>query len=92
MWASRKGMSVGQLPLVVVGICVTVGTAVYTFVHISLLANVCCNQSLVWFKASGLLQHYQNWVLTRTTLLLPCVMEIQQLWIFRIDFFMCSSN
>ena len=47
MWASRKGMSVGQLPLVVVGICVTVGTAVYTFVHISLLANVHCNQSVI---------------------------------------------
>jgi hypothetical protein len=44
----------------------------YPVVHTSLLANVYCNELLVWYKVSCLLL-YQYWILTGTLLGYPVV-------------------
>ena len=63
----------------------------HPFVHTSLLANVHCNESLVWFEASGFcytINTGSSLGLLSDILLLPCVMEILQLWICRTSPFM----
>jgi hypothetical protein len=55
---------------------------VYPFAQIALLANIHCNESLVWFKASGFcytINTGSSLGLLCDILLLPCVMEILQL-------------
>jgi hypothetical protein len=63
------------------------------FVHTSFRATIHCNESLVWVKASG----FCYTVNTRSSpslflniVLLPCVMELLQLWICRT--FLISSS
>jgi hypothetical protein len=56
------------------------------FVHTSLLANVHCNESLVWFDISGFYYTISTIRLSPglllDVLLLACFLEILQLWQF----------
>lgn len=66
-----------------------------TFVYMSLLANVHCNDSLVWFEASSFCYTTNTGFslgLLSNILLLSCVMEILWVWICRTDSFMHSSS
>lgn len=57
---------------------------VYPYVYMSSLANVHCNESVVWFKISG----FCDTINTRSSplfiLVLLCVTEIPQIWNNRI--------
>jgi hypothetical protein len=77
----------------------TVETAVYhtvySFIYTSFLANVHCNEFLVWFKASGFcytINIGSSLGLLLDILLLPCIMEILQLWIFSPSSLTCYSS
>jgi hypothetical protein len=53
---------------------------VYPFVHTSLLVNVNCNESLVWFELfCDTINIESSLGLLPVILLLPCVMEVLQL-------------
>jgi hypothetical protein len=63
-------------------VCHSVST-VYPSVHTSSLANGHCSESLVWLEISGFCDSINIWSssgLLLVILLLPCVMEILQLW------------
>ena len=71
----------GKKNLIVI-VCPTV----YPFVHTSLLANVHCNESLVWSEASGFCctsNTGSSLGLLSDVLLLCSVMEIMKPWIFK---------
>jgi hypothetical protein len=64
-------------------------------VYTSLLAKVHCNESLVWYEASGFC--YSISTITKLglfmdVLMLPCVMEIPWFWIYKSGSFMHSSS
>lgn len=67
---------------------------VYSLIHISLFANTHYNELLIWFQASGFCYTINTRSLLELLLaiLLPCVMELLQLWICRINHFSCSSS
>ena len=68
---------------------------VHTLVYTALLAAVYCHDSLVWIKASDFCYTINTGSLPGLLLdilLLPCVMEILKLWIYRTGPFMCSSH
>lgn len=75
----------------------TVSYAVSPFIHRALCVSVLAftEGSSVWFKASGFC-YTTNAALSLghllDILLLPCVVEILQLWEGRICSFMCSSK
>jgi hypothetical protein len=73
---------------------VSVCHSVYPFVYTSLLANIHCNESMVWFVASGFCYTINTGSspgLLLDILLPPCVMEILQLWICNTGPFTYSS-
>lgn len=61
---------------------------VHPFVQTVFLTNGHCNESLIWFEASGLLLHYQYSNLTET----PRITEILQLRFFKTTPFTHSSS
>lgn len=64
---------------------------VYSSVHTSSLANVHCNESLVWFEVFGFCDTItigNSSGILLVILLLSCVMEILRLWISRTGTFM----
>lgn len=66
--------------------CVLVCPTVYSSVHASSLAKVHCNEPLVWFEASVFSDTIKIGFSPRlllVILLLSCVMEILQLWVYR---------
>ena len=68
---------------------------VYSFFLTSLLANVHCNDSLVWFEAAGFFYTINSASLLRLLLdilFLPCLMAILQLCICRTSPFLISSS
>ena len=70
-------------------------TTVHPFVHTSLLASVQCSESLVWFEVSSVYYTINIGLLPGLlwdVLVLPCVLEILQLWIWNITHFMDSSS
>jgi hypothetical protein len=75
--------------------CGTLCPTVHPFVHTSLLVNVQCDESLVWFKASGscyTISTGSSLGFLSDILSLPYVMEILQLWICRTGPFMHSRS
>jgi hypothetical protein len=57
-------------------------------ISLSLLENISCIESLVWFEVSGFYDTTNSRSssgLLPCILVLPCVMEILQLWIIRTD-------
>lgn len=76
-------------------VCVPECHTVYLFVHTAWLADVHCNESLVWFEASGFCYTINTGSLLgllSDILLLPCVMELLCLWTCRMGPFTCSSS
>jgi hypothetical protein len=76
-------------------VCHSVCHMVHPFVSTFYLANVCCNQSLVWFEASGFcytINPGSSLGLFSDILLLPCVMEILEVWICQTSSFISSSS
>ena len=65
---------------------------VYSFVYTSLLVNAHYIESLVSFEASAFCYSGSFSGFLSDILLLPCVMEILQLWISRIGPFMGSRS
>ena len=64
------------------------------FVHTSLLAGVHCKESLVWFEASGFyytINAGPSLGQPMVILLLPCVVEILQFWVWRASRFITNG-
>ena len=75
--------------------CIHQCPTAYLFVLTSLLINVHCNESLVWFKASGFYDTINigsSLELLFDILLVPFVTKILQLWICKTSPFTCSSS
>lgn len=71
------------------------GAAVYPPVQTSLLADVHCNKSLIWIKASGFcytINAGSSPELLLDILQLPWVTEILHLQVYRTGPFKCLSN
>jgi hypothetical protein len=76
-------------------LCVTMCPTGYPAVHTSSLANLHCNESLIWFEIAGFCNTFStgsSLELFLVILLLPCVSEILQLWISRAHPIMCSNS
>ena len=71
--------------------CHSASHSIHPFVHISLLANVHCNEPLVSFEVSGFYYTINTGSspgLHLKVQLLPCVMEVLWLWIYKTGPFM----
>jgi hypothetical protein len=68
---------------------------VYPSIHTHSLANVHCNESLVWFEIFDFCDTINvgsSLGLFRPILMLPCIMEIPQLWFSRTGPFVSPNG